>query len=186
MRLDAEEGDTNLKGAESSSFSEPSHASLVDKHVEHDEATSTEHDLIERGRGRYERVELGSLAECLARARKVDIEEEQPEGLQNEPCVKLESMSHVREIYLQENVYHEQKTIASDQLLAREKVLLLDQDPANPSDEKYKYSIAQLLEIQQCAPSDCPESLLASPVRNDASALNKRNMSRPKCGQSLC
>ncbi|KAI9911159.1 hypothetical protein PsorP6_009426 [Peronosclerospora sorghi] len=86
----------------------------------------------------------------------------------------LESMSQVREIDLQENVCHEQKTIASDELLAREKVLLLDQDPANPSDEKYKYSIAQLLEIQQCAPSDCPESLLASPVRNDASALNKK------------
>ncbi|KAI9911562.1 hypothetical protein PsorP6_009425 [Peronosclerospora sorghi] len=76
MRLDAEEGDTNSKGAESSSFSEPAHASLVNKHVEHNEATSTEHEPVQLGRVQCERVELGSLAEFLARVQNVDIEEQ--------------------------------------------------------------------------------------------------------------
>ncbi|KAL4154747.1 hypothetical protein PRNP1_006863 [Phytophthora ramorum] len=153
---------------------------------------------------RYERVELGSLADFLAG--NVHVKDNK------EPQIKMD-IARGTQVPSTVETNHTDNTVSespgdidapnkatcesipavpepltpssdAEDAACAEDVLALDEDSAETETDKHEYSISKLLELRQHSPRDCPEALLGSPVRDDGTAptpaRNKPNNSRKK------
>ncbi|KAL3674841.1 hypothetical protein V7S43_000767 [Phytophthora oleae] len=135
---------------------------------------------------RYERVELGSLADFLEGKPLAENKSEQFELLQRDDSKDTlvavdkgpaESKDSIEEIIGPQDNSTTPQT--SDEVApCVEKTLVLDEaatalneaeDTADTAN-KFVYSIVHLLELRKSSPKDCPETLLTSPVRDDGTA----------------
>ncbi|GMF24012.1 unnamed protein product [Phytophthora lilii] len=144
---------------------------------------------------RYERVELGSLADLLAgkvhiedRAHPLEMHHENVDSYTTEPLTTaiIPEVSHTEEPLDQEESVAaavddcsgesgEAKSPTSDS--AREEDPRSDEDAAAvaiATTGKHQYSIAELLELRKQSPTVCPDSLFASPVRDDGTTIARQ------------
>ncbi|ETL80837.1 hypothetical protein, variant [Phytophthora nicotianae] len=157
-------------------------------------------EKLTQDRVRYERVELGSLADFLAGKLHLENEPQQLETQRNsgskdagvfstkatDGCGQEEvSEAPVANTKDQSDGTANPAELDEDGACVEEAPALSEtEDTAENIPDKLEYSIAQLLEIRKISPSDCPETLLVSPVRDDGTAStparNKPNNSRKK------
>ncbi|ETP31849.1 hypothetical protein F442_19328 [Phytophthora nicotianae P10297] len=157
-------------------------------------------EKLTQDRVRYERVELGSLADFLAGKLHLENEPQQLETQRNSGSKDAGVFStKATDGCGQEEISEEPVANTKDQSDGTANPAELDEDGACVEEapalsetedtaenipDKLEYSIAQLLEIRKISPSDCPETLLVSPVRDDGTAStparNKPNNSRKK------
>ncbi|EEY64298.1 uncharacterized protein PITG_02851 [Phytophthora infestans T30-4] len=131
-------------------------------------------DKMTQDRVRYERVELGSLADILAG--KLNSENASHE---------LEDQANTSDagVFLTKSPSEE----ASEEFVANTEDRTNETKRSAKSDstpDKLEYSIAQLLGIRKISPRECPNTLFKSPVRDDGTtptpAHMKPNNSRKK------
>uniref|UniRef100_A0AAV1US60 Uncharacterized protein n=1 Tax=Peronospora matthiolae TaxID=2874970 RepID=A0AAV1US60_9STRA len=149
-------------------------------------------DRVVVDRIRYDRVDLGSLADFLAGRNEVGdnaekLRSSKPIGGMDDTTVSV-AAALADDCHVQ--VCSKKPSATSDKLreMPRETCLatseevasctedteLVDEDPADQSqEERRKYSVVQLLELRKVSPCGCPESLLESPVRDDGSVCNR-------------
>ncbi|OWZ12155.1 hypothetical protein PHMEG_00014729 [Phytophthora megakarya] len=137
---------------------------------------------VKRVRIRYERVQLGSLAVFLAGTPHV---EKQVNTQQNASSAYIPFPGDIPPAYgLNEVLRSEHTTAMTDCDEER-----CDSDPALALDKaggtaattsKRVYSIVNLLDLQESSPICCPETLMASPVRDDGSSLTPSRNKRSK------
>ncbi|POM79008.1 Hypothetical protein PHPALM_3397 [Phytophthora palmivora] len=160
---------------------------------------------VKHDRIRYERVELGSLADLLAGKRHVEdkghIQIQLNDGVSTDPLKQIDSCIIPGGSLTGEIEGHftatlndtwsgclegccESDTATADKGGAHVKVTLEmeeAEDIANITTSKREYSISQLLNLRESSPIDCPDTLLLSPVRDDGSnARNKPTNFRKK------
>ncbi|KAE9032274.1 hypothetical protein PR001_g8601 [Phytophthora rubi] len=171
---------TASEGGESGLASEPSEA--LSPAIDGDQENKNQ-DRI-----RYERVELGSLADFLAGKLPAENDVEQVETQHpdhaNDVAELLTPISAVtnppdEEVPDQDPVAEdEDRTEESAQTNLPESDSVREEDPRSDEDAatslavaevstKLEYSIAELLELRKQSPTDCPAALLSSPVRDD-------------------
>ncbi|CAI5713569.1 unnamed protein product [Hyaloperonospora brassicae] len=142
---------------------------------------------------RYDRVELGSLAEYLTGKCQVGDKDEQlgsskPSDDVDDTCVPVADAStdddrhhvevHRKESFaasdeLQEKLREACVATVDDDSLREEETALVDEDTVDKACENRKYSIPRLLDLRRVSPRDCPECLLESPVRDDGSVCKR-------------
>ncbi|CAI5722254.1 hypothetical protein KXD40_004510 [Peronospora effusa] len=164
------------------------------KQAEENDKENTEKAMPNRTRS--ERVELGSLADVLAGTLMVGDTVEQPQiqhnDIQNDRLVLVaEDPAEEEECTeksiattgdLQEVLNDASSATSSKGVPCEDEIWLLNEDTADKAREKCQYSIAQLLEFRKLSSCDCPEPLMASPVRDDGCTptRTKVNNSRKK------
>ncbi|CAI5745707.1 unnamed protein product [Peronospora destructor] len=177
-----EDDSADLVVIESSATVEPVEVTCVySESKQAEEIDKGQTEKAELDRTRSGRVELGSLADFLAGTLKVEGTVKQPQIHHNdirndslvlvaadpageEECIK-EPLATTGD--LQEVLNDASSATSSNGVPCEEGIWLLNEDTADKAREKCQYSIAQLLEIRKLSPCDCPEPLVASPVRDD-------------------
>ncbi|KAK1947510.1 hypothetical protein P3T76_001520 [Phytophthora citrophthora] len=135
---------------------------------------------VAQDRIRYERVELGSLADFLTGKPRAENDAEQLELLQKDDALVAENKHSAGSSREEDSIGHQDSSTAqtSDEVApcveTLPAVLGEVEDTADSVPSKLVYLIAHLLELRKNSPRDCPEPLLTSPVRDDGTATTAR------------
>jgi hypothetical protein len=145
--------------------------------------------VVRTDRVRYERVELGSLADFLAGKLPVDGSDEKCDVLSSDASKDelLPVDAALADVSLEEEsgedpdaaVIDRQDSdvnratldgVAAAECAEEGPTLNEEECTANAASGKRQYSVAQLLVLRQHSPVECPTDILTSPVRDDGSA----------------
>ncbi|GMF39614.1 unnamed protein product [Phytophthora fragariaefolia] len=163
----------------------------VDTSVQLDEVATTapmgDQEDVEQDRVRYDRVELGSLADFLAGKLHVEERVDQVETQDREPSADEEPLaplsvdvSQAEGVPDQEPATDHSAESAETDVPATEPAR--EEDPRSDEDvaavgavpTKHQYSVADLLELRKQSPTECPAVLLPCPVRDDGTTPTPR------------